>query len=192
MSIPTTTLTVSDIPRDVVVIRPDAVKALTATVSAALDHLSPTTPEAVEEARGHLVLLQKMKTKIEQERKLAAAPFKEVIDRINEIAKPWTNLIEEVQAKLKDGMARFLEAQERERQKRIEEAANEPEKALTVGGLATPQVSTYEHTEVVIVDEAKLPREYLMPDMQKIRQAALAGTQIPGVEVRKTRKIAAR
>lgn len=192
MSLPSTTLTVRDLPSDVIVLKQEAVAALTAALSTALDHVAPQTPEEVEVARNHLVALQKMKTRIEQERKLAAAPFKDVVERINEVAKPWTSLIDEVQAKLKDGIAKFLEAQERERQRRLEEAATRPEKALTVGGLATPQVSTYEHVEVVVVDESKLPREYLMPDMQKIRQAALAGTEIPGVEVRKTRKIAAR
>jgi len=37
--------------------------------------------------------------------------------------------------------------------------------------------------EVVIEDESKLPREYLMPNMAKIRTVALAGMSIPGVKV---------
>ncbi len=37
--------------------------------------------------------------------------------------------------------------------------------------------------EVVIEDESKLPREYLVPDMGKIRKVALAGVTIPGVKV---------
>jgi hypothetical protein len=37
--------------------------------------------------------------------------------------------------------------------------------------------------EVVIEDESKLPREYLVPDMVKIRKVALAGIAIAGVKV---------
>ena len=37
--------------------------------------------------------------------------------------------------------------------------------------------------EVIITDETKLPREYLVPDMVKIRKVALAGITIPGVTV---------
>ena len=32
-----------------------------------------------------------------------------------------------------------------------------------------------------IVDEAKIPREYLMPDMTKLRSACKAGIEVPGV-----------
>ncbi len=38
--------------------------------------------------------------------------------------------------------------------------------------------------EVQIVDESKLPREYLMPDKIKINAAAKGGVEIPGVIVR--------
>lgn len=37
--------------------------------------------------------------------------------------------------------------------------------------------------EVLIKDETMLPREYLVPDLDKIRKVVLAGVVIPGVEV---------
>jgi len=37
--------------------------------------------------------------------------------------------------------------------------------------------------DVVIEDETKLPREFLVPDMAKIRKVALAGVEIAGVKV---------
>lgn len=37
--------------------------------------------------------------------------------------------------------------------------------------------------EVIIDDETKIPREYLVLDMVKIRKASLAGVKIPGVSV---------
>jgi len=37
--------------------------------------------------------------------------------------------------------------------------------------------------EITVEDETKLPREYLIPDMVKIRKVANAGVDIPGVKV---------
>jgi len=37
--------------------------------------------------------------------------------------------------------------------------------------------------DVVIEDETKLPREFLVPNMVKIRKVALEGVEIPGVKV---------
>jgi hypothetical protein len=45
---------------------------------------------------------------------------------------------------------------------------------------------------VVIEDESKLPREYLLPDMGKIRKVALAGVAIPGVRVVEEQSVAGR
>ena len=46
--------------------------------------------------------------------------------------------------------------------------------------------------EVVIVNEKDLPREYLIPDMVKIRRDALTGVKIAGVEVREVKTVAGR
>jgi len=43
-----------------------------------------------------------------------------------------------------------------------------------------------------VVDEAKVPREYLILDMVKIRKAALAGVEIPGVVVEIEKQLANR
>lgn len=37
--------------------------------------------------------------------------------------------------------------------------------------------------EVTIENETKIPREYLVPDMVKIKKVALAGVEIPGIKV---------
>jgi hypothetical protein len=43
-------------------------------------------------------------------------------------------------------------------------------------------------TVVKVVDESLLPREYLQPNMPKIRKAAKAGKEIPGVETKEVKK----
>jgi len=45
------------------------------------------------------------------------------------------------------------------------------------------KITYREHRTVVIEDEKKIPREYLMPDMVKIRKDILDGKNIPGVAI---------
>ena len=62
-----------------------------------------------------------------------------------------------------------------------------PEKSLASENSAV-QFRTVK--KVVIEDESKLPREYLVPDMVKIRKVALAGVEIAGVKVVEEQSIA--
>lgn len=190
---PQTTLSVPQLPSQVIVIKQQVSMMITHAVGRAIERIRPTTAEEVEAAREALVELQKIKTKLDSERKQVAKPFRDVVDQINDVARPWIDLVDEVQQKLKNGIAEFLQKQEQERQARLREAEQNPEKALVVGGLDSPAVSTYEYTEIEVVDEAAVPREYCSPDMAKLRAAVNAGaTEIPGVRIQKVRRIAAR
>jgi hypothetical protein len=48
-----------------------------------------------------------------------------------------------------------------------------------------------EHKTIVITDEAKIPRSYMIPDLVKIRADIIGGAVIPGVEI-KIEKIVAK
>ena len=50
-----------------------------------------------------------------------------------------------------------------------------------------PQNSRY---KIYIIDESKIPRKYMIPDMVVIRQALMEGTKVPGTEVRIERTVA--
>ena len=52
------------------------------------------------------------------------------------------------------------------------------------------KVSTRVIKKVVIKDDSKLPREYLMPDERKIKEAVFNGIKIPGVETVEEKVIA--
>ena len=62
-----------------------------------------------------------------------------------------------------------------------------PEKTIEAG---SGSVQFRKIKEVKIVNEDKIPREYLMPDMAKIKKVALAGVSISGVEVVERRVVA--
>ena len=80
---------------------------------------------------------------------------------------------EQIEKKVEDGKMSFEKAADK-----IIEAT--PQKNVTTDNGAV-QFRTVK--EVVIEDESKLPREYLIPDMAKIKKVALAGVEISGVKV---------
>ena len=58
---------------------------------------------------------------------------------------------------------------------------------------STSSIITYRTVkEVVVKDEKKIPVEYFVPDMVRIRKDALAGVAIPGVEVVEKKTIASK
>jgi len=80
---------------------------------------------------------------------------------------------EKIEKKVEEGKMSFDKAAEK-----IEQAT--PEKTVEAKSGAV-QFRTIK--EVVIEDETKIPREYLVPDMVKIKKGALAGVSITGVKV---------
>ncbi len=80
---------------------------------------------------------------------------------------------EEIEEKVESGKMSFEKAVEK-----IEKIV--PQKNITTNNGAI-QFRTIK--DIVIEDEKKLPREYLVPNVAKIRKVALEGILIPGVKV---------
>lgn len=80
-------------------------------------------------------------------------------------------------------------AEQKEKARLVRRGDTETEVALRPAAITTEKgtVSFVSHPEVVVVDEAQIPRKWLVPDMVAIRRAVLAGETIPGVEKRDTR-----
>jgi hypothetical protein len=74
----------------------------------------------------------------------------------------------------------------------MEKAADKLEDIIPKKSVATSEgaVSFKVIKEVIIVDESKLPREYMIPDLAKIKKVALAGIAIAGVEVQEKKIVA--
>jgi len=89
-----------------------------------------------------------------------------------EMAKA-TKKTEKIENKVESGKMSFDKAADK-----IEEAT--PEKTVEAN-LGAVQFRTIK--QVIIEDESLLPREYLVPDMVKIKKVALAGVSIAGVKV---------
>lgn len=80
---------------------------------------------------------------------------------------------EKIEEKVESGKMSFDKAAEK-----IEQVT--PEKTVEAKA-GSVQFRTIK--EVIIEDETKIPREYLVPDMVKIKKVALAGVSIAGVKV---------
>jgi hypothetical protein len=192
-----------DLPKLVIAVETETVQAVVGLVGAAIEAANPNTPEHAEAARGILVDIQKLKNRIEKERKLAQAPFKNISDRIMEAAKGATAPLEQAQGLVKQGLEQYLRHQ-------LEAAAHQQQQIAAAHALAPPEgrqtptlavipppqriaaLSTYEVWDINITDEAQVPRQYLTVDMEKVLGAVKMGAQIPGVSAAKITKVAAR
>lgn len=103
-----------------------------------------------------------------------------IITYQNKAEKEASKKTEKIVEKVEEGKISFDKAADK-----IE--AITPDKTVETG---TGSVQFRKIKEVRITDEAKIPREYLVPNMVKIKKVALAGVSISGVEVVEKRVVA--
>ena len=131
---------------------------------------------------------------VEASRQIAKKPFLDIGRKIDEAARPFIENLDALITEGKHQETEFLIAeQKRNAEAEAARAAAEaealkdtsrPTPPLVPVVLFTPtQAPLQSRSKVNIVNEALLPREYLVPFIQKINADALAGKVIPGVEV---------
>lgn len=155
-------------------------------------------------------VLSKMKTvaKMIKERKEAITkPMLEAINSARDLFKPIENTLATAELTIKKKMLDYSNEQEKARQEamakvaaRVEKGTMKPATALKKME-AMPEVATSTQGKVGavafrtvkkfrVVDEIKLPREYMIPDMAKITAALKAGIAVPGAEVYEEKQVA--
>lgn len=163
-----------------------------------------------EDMRGATELLsnvKKLQVFITNEKEKITKPMNEALKNARNLFRPFEDNVEEASRVIKFKMTEYIQSVDAARKeeeekiaKKIESGRMKVETGLTKmeklpeapkrvqaesGGV---QVRTIK--KVVIKDPEKLPREYLIPDEVKIRKVALAGVEIPGVEVLEEKSIA--
>ena len=136
---------------------------------------------------------------VEKRRTAITKPMLEAKRQVDKLFKPALDALKGAEVSFKTSMAAYQREVEAKRQAALE-AAQEAEGedlivALETVSEAAPRAKgTYakETIEPILEDESKLPREYLMPDMKKIRAAAKAGIGIPGVRLERKTSIVVR
>lgn len=182
--------------KELSVVKTQASKALQAVVE--LEINTTTDYAKADEMLGKIKTVGKMiKTKKEEITK----PINDSLRKIRELFKPIETTHEEAEVIIKKKMIDFriaeearLEAEKAKIIKKVETGYIKPETAVskigTVGdvksNLKEVGVKTSVRTlrKIRIVNEADVPREYMTPDLEKIKEAMLkGGINIAGCEI---------
>ena len=139
------------------------------------------TIKTKEDLEGATVVLSKIKSVgklIQQKKESITKPLNEALKNARDLFRPLEESWEEAERIVKQKMVVFQVAEE----KKFEQASVKLEKIdkpeTQIGNTIFKTIK-----KVIIKDEAKLPREYLLPNEVLIRKDALAGKEIAGVEV---------
>lgn len=145
------------------------------------------TKEDYELAGKLISQLKDMAKQAKAEERKITDPLNEALTATRKHFKPFFTAVESTEAEIKERMLAFLSKQE--------EKANKLGKQLEDGKIK--KLSTYaskvndlhvsnEHASVrnvkvvEIVKESTIPREYLVPDLNKIKAALVEGKKVPG------------
>ncbi len=174
--------------------------------------------ESLTRATNMLGRVATLKKELEERRKFFVGPLNEQVKRINDLFRSLAAPLDRVDQILRDKVLAYRREQERRRreeeerlrklqeaeQKKLEKKAEKkgleppppPAPVVLAGPARTVSADLGKATVRVvwdfeIVDPSQLPREYLIPDVAKIRAVVRAGVrEIPGVRIYQTEQLA--
>jgi len=165
----------------------------------AATQLSIKTDEDNNKASELLIKIKTVGKQIKDAKEKITKPANEILKNARAFFSPMEKQFDNAEFIVKGKMGEYKMAQDakalKETQKieaKVEAGKMSFEKAAEKIEAVTPQKSVETKSggvqyrtikEVILEDESKLPREYLVPDMVKIRKVALAGVEIAGVKV---------
>ena len=152
-----------------------------------VSELKITTKPEMETASGYLGEIKSAINGIESKRKERVKPLTETTRWINNGFKALTAPLVDAEREIKDKMAIFVDEEEKKAEEEAKAAPKGAEPALatetsvrTGAGLT----SAKKVWRFKMVDEAKIPREFLILDTIVVRKAIADGNRtIPGLEV---------
>jgi hypothetical protein len=156
--------------------------------------------EQLKEATDELVVLKTIQKQITEKKEGVIKPLMTALRNARAIFAPFEEKIEEAEQAIKDKMIKYQQIVEANAQKKSEKIAKDVETGRIgfdegvkrQAKIAEPQKTistdngqiTYRIVKkVVIEDSALIPREYLIPDLSKIRADIFTGKQIAGVKI---------
>jgi len=138
---------------------------------------------------------------LEKRRTVITKPMNQALREVNNLFRPLKDALEQGERILKLKIAKYQQEQERRNEQALLAAAEaatseEAEEALAqTADLQSPRGINVRYVwRAVIVDEMKLPRGLLMPDMDKINAYVRQGdpTDVPGLRFEKVPIVSAR
>lgn len=185
------------------------VKSNTTKAANAADSLKIESEEDMAEATELLSKVNKVGDMIKARKEAITKPLNAALKSARDIFRPMEDAQSAAKRTISQKMIAYQTKVEEERKKKEAQVAARVEKGTMKIETAAkkmealPEVKTNVQTKsgsvsfktvrnVKVVDETKVPREYLQLDMVKIRKAALAGEKIAGVEVVEEKQLANR
>jgi hypothetical protein len=191
-------------PKEISLVKTQATKAYNAA-----QELTITTPEEMVIATDHLSKMKTVAKMIKERKEAITKPLNEALSSARDLFKPIESNLADAEALVKRKMLDYndkVEREQAEKQAKIAksledgkisektaikkmEAVPEVQNSVQgkVGAVSTKLIKKYR-----VVDESKLPREFLMPDMGKITEALKAGQTVAGAEMYEEKIISAR
>lgn len=179
-----------------------------AKVNQALVAVREITIKTAEDFEAGVELGNKIKLvskAVTQRKEAITKPLNEALKSARDLFRPMETDLGTAETELKKKMLDFKEAERKalaetqaKAEARVEKGTMKQETALkkvqeakenvtdkTVRTETGAKATEKFVTEYVIVDETAIPREYLVPDMAKIKEAMKSGVAVAGVEARK-------
>lgn len=164
------------------------------------------TPEQEATAAKLLVAIKGLLKGIESERKALVAPYDGVVREVNSLYREPRQELERVEGLLKRRLGEAQAAREEARRRALAETtaavqAGDTEAAEAALAVAREQdapghegISYRDDWEIVCTDRARVPWQYMVPDLGLVREALAQNPdlQIPGLEIRRTKRVVAR
>lgn len=128
-------------------------------------------------------------------------PINESLKHIRDMFRPFENALDSAESLLKSKMLDFKREEEKKRlalEARVDRGTMKTETATakvqemtekTVRTETGAKATETFRIEYVVVDAMQIPREFLVPDMQAIKQSFKEGKPVAGVEARKVASI---
>jgi len=145
------------------------------------------------------LLIKQIKTRSDElaaVKKQITQPMRAALAAVSELFTPVEEKYAEAEKQLKTMVVAYLTHMESQARLAIGRAAESGDDMGEAVELALTSTQTPEGmqvrrvSEVVVFDEASVPREYLTPDLKKIKAAVKTGIDIPGVRVETKKQVA--
>lgn len=124
-------------------------------------------------------------------------PMNDALKNVRDMFRPFENVLDTAESMLKSKMLDFKREEDRKKaqiEARVEKGTMKTETAVakvqemtqkTVRTETGAKATETFRIEYVITDATQIPREFLVPDMQAIKQAFKEGKAVAGVEAKK-------
>lgn len=152
-----------------------------------------------EIAKERLGEIKKIRNSVVEKKESITKPLNEALKNVRGLFKPIEDKLDVIEDYLKNGVLKYnqklLDEQKKredDARKQIEEAEKNGEKEIDVEKITKPveriaqkveAIKTRKIKELRIVDEQKIPREFLTPNTMKIKDALLSGIKVAGCEI---------